>query len=443
MSDEPRELPRRLNLAAAVATIAGVMIGSGIFRVPAEVAAQAGSAMAALAVWTAGGLLTLCFALLLAELGAMFPRAGGLYPFLREAWGDGVAFVFGWTYLLINPAGWAAIAMVFAEYLGRFLPMTEPGRRGVALGLIVLVTAANYRSVMLGAGIQNLLSFFKVVALVSLAVFIFVLGDPEAGALAGGALAADTAPPAAAGLPGYLLALVAALWAYEGCATFCSLAGEITKPERNVPRALLFGIGGVMLVYLTVNAAYLYILPLEVIQQSPLVASDAAGRVLGAGASALIAGLVMVSTTSSVAAISMADPRVFFAMGRDGNFFAATGRIHPRFATPHVAILVAGLVACAYVSIRTFEQLAATYVLGMIPFYALAVIGVWKLRRARPDAPRPYRSFGYPWVLVLYIGAMAVVLGNALIHTPGIALVNLSVAAIAIPVYFVWKRCYR
>lgn len=437
MSDEARELPRRLNLAAAVATIAGVMIGSGIFRVPAFVAAQAGSAPASLLVWTAGGLLTLCFALLLAELGAMFPRAGGLYPFLREAWGDGVAFVFGWTYLLINPAGWAAIAMVFAEYLGKFLPMTEPGRRGVALGLIVLVTSANYRSVMLGAGIQNLLSFFKVVALVSLAVFIFVLGDPEDGA------AATVAVPQAAGLPGLLLALVAALWAYEGCATFCSLAGEIKNPERNVPRALLLGIGGVMLVYLSVNAAYLYILPLDVIQQSPLVASDAAGRVLGAGAAALIAGLVMVSTMSSVAAISMADPRVFFAMSRDGNFFAATGRIHPRFATPHVAIVVAGLVACAYVSIRTFEQLAATYVLGMMLFYALTVIGVWKLRRSRPDAPRPYRSFGYPWALALYIGAVAVVLGNALIHTPGVALVNLALAAVAIPVYFVWKRYYR
>ena len=424
----PDQLPRRLNLAAAVAVVAGVTIGSGIFRVPAEAATQAGSA---------GGLLTLCFALLLSELGAMYPRSGGLYAFIREAFGELAAFVYGWTFLLINPAGWAAIAMVFAEYLGKFVPMTDVSRRGVAVGLIVLLASANYRSVLLGAGIQNAFTFVKVVALVSLAIFVMTLGDPAAGSFATGF---SWAP---ATLPGFLLALVAVLWAYEGASSFCNLAGEVKGAQRNVPRALLLGVGGVMLVYLAVNVAYLYILPLDAIQNSPLVAADAAGRVLGAGASALISGLVMVSTFGSLAGVTMSEPRLFFAMGRDRNFFAATGRVHPRYQTPHVAIMVATGIACAYVSVRTFEQLAATFVLGLMPFYALAVLGVWRLRRTRPGAERPYRAFGYPWVLVLYLGAVLLVLGNALIHKPAIALVNVAISLAGIPVYFLWKKFYR
>jgi len=431
------ELPRRLKLAAAVATVAGVTIGSGIFRVPAEVATQTGSAGGMLLVWVAGGLLTLCFALLLSELGAMHPRAGGLYVFIRESFGELAAFVYGWTFLLINPAGWAAISMVFAEYLGKFVPMDDFSRRAVAVSLIILLASANYRSVLLGAGIQNVFTFLKVVALVSLAIFVITLGDPATGSFA------NEISWAPATLPGFLLALVAVLWAYEGASSFCNMAGEVQSPQRNVPRALMLGVGGVMIVYLAVNVAYLYILPLEMIQNSPLVAADAAGRVLGAGASSLISGLVMVSTFGALAGVTMSEPRLFFAMGRDRNFFAATGRVHPRYATPHVAIMVATGIACTYVSIRTFEQLAATFVLGLMPFYALSVLGVWRLRRTQPDALRPYRAFGYPWVLLLYVAAVLLVLGNALIHTPTIALVNAAISLAGIPVYFLWKKFYR
>jgi amino acid transporter len=217
----------------------------------------------------------------------------------------------------------------------------------------------------------------------------------------------------------------------------------VKQPQRNVPRALMLGVGGVMLVYLAVNVAYLYILPLPAIQASPLVAADAAAVVLGAGASALIAGLVMVSTFGSLAGLMMTEPRLFFAMGRDRNFFLSTGRIHPRFETPYVAILFMMGIACAYASVRTFEQLAATFVLGLMPFYALAVLGVWRLRRRRPDAERPYRTFGYPWVLLLYVAAVLVVLGNALLHAPGIAVLNVALSLLGIPVFFAWKQRYR
>jgi amino acid transporter len=431
------QLPRRLSLATAVATVVGVTIGSGIFRVPAEVATQSGSAGAMMLVWVAGGLLTLGFALLLAELGAMYPRSGGLYVYIREAFGELAAFVYGWTFLLVNPAGWAAIATVFAEYLGKFVPLTDLSRRGVTVGLIVLMASANYRSVLLGAAIQNVVTFVKMVALVSLVLFILALGDPS-----GGSFATEVVWTPAT-WPGFLLALVAALWAYEGASSFCNLAGEVRDAHRNVPRALMIGVGGVMVAYLAINLAYLYILPLEVIQRSPLVAADAAGAVLGTAASALISGLVMVSTFGALAGVCMTEPRLYFAMGRDRNFFAATGRIHPRFKTPYVAIMVATGVACTYASIRTFGQLAATFVLGLMPFYALAVIGVWRLRRMRPEAERPYRSFGYPWVLILYVAAVILVLGNALIHTPGIALINVAISLAGVPVYYLWKKLYR
>jgi APA family basic amino acid/polyamine antiporter len=431
------QLPRRLSLVSAVAIIIGVTIGSGIFRVPSEVAAQAGSAGAMLAVWVAGGILMFCFALLLAELGAMYPEAGGLYVFVREAWGPLPAFLFGWSYLLIIPAGWGAIAVVFAEYLGRYIPLTEPGRRGVAIGLVLLLAAANYRSVMIGASIQNALTFFKVVGLLALTLAILSLGNPAGGSFTEAAVATPVTTA------GFLLALVAVLWAYDGPAAFCSMIGEVRDPQRNVPRALFIGVGAVMLLYLAVNVAYLHILPIEVIAHSPLVAAEAARRVLGAGASALISALVMTSTLGAVAASSMSDPRVFFALARDGNFFASTGRIHPRFRTPHVAIVVATAIACAYLAIRTFEQLAATYVLGLLPFYVLAAAGVARLRRDRPDAVRPFRCPGHRLLLALYVGAAAIMLGTALVHSPRITAINLAISAAGIPVYYAWKRLSR
>ena len=432
-----RQLPRRLGLYSAVAVVVGISVGSGIFRVPAEVATQSGAAGAMLLVWVAGGMLTLCFALLLAELGAMYPHAGGLYAFVREAWGPLPAFVFGWTYLLINPAGWAAIAMVFAEYLGKFVHLTDTGRRGIALGLILALSVGNYRSVRLGASIQNAFSSAKLVALLALALFILALGDPARGTFA------QPVAWAPASTAGFLLALVAVLWAYDGLSTFCSMIGEVREPQRNVPRALFTGLGVVMLLYIAVNVAYLYVLPLDVIQRSPLVAADASERVLGAGAAALISALVMISTFGAVACSSMADPRVFFAMARDGNFFASIGRIHPRFETPHVAIIAATAIACAYVSIRSFEQLAATFVLGLMPFYVLATLGVARLRRTRPDVPRPYRCPAHRVVLVMYVSAAAIVLGNALIHTPEISAVNLAISAAGVPVFLVWKKFRR
>jgi len=431
---QPAPLPRRLGLATATAMVAGLLIGSGIFRVPAELARHTGTPGAMLLVWVVGGLLTLCLAFAYAELGTLFPRNGGTYVFIREAWGRGAAFVFGWTFLLINPSAWAALALVFAEYAGQFVPMTDFERRALAVTLILTLAAANYTSVRLGAVIQNLATFSKVVALTALALVVIGLHHGDAGALAG---ALSWQPTSAAG---FLLALVAVLWAYDGAASACSVAGEVRDPHRALPLALLTGVGGVMAIYLVVNVAYLWVLPLDEIGRSPLVAADVMQVVLGPAGGALVAALVMVSTFGALAAATMADPRVFFAMARDGNFFESVGAVHPRHETPHVSVAVAATLACVYVSIHSFEALAATFVLGIVPFYALAVAGVLRLRRSRPELPRPYRVPGYPLTPLLYVVGVGTILLNAIVETPWITLVNIGVSLAGIPVYFAWRR---
>lgn len=431
------ELPRRLGLVTATLTVAGIIIGSGIFRVPADVAANAGTPLAMLLVWVAGGALTLCLALSYGELATLFPRNGGTYVYVREGFGRGAAFVYGWTFLLINPSAWSAIALVFAEYAGQFVPLTDLQERLLAVTLILALAAANYTSVRLGAGIQNLATFAKAVALTTLALFVIGLGDRESGALAAGA-----GGFAGATVPGFLLALVAVLWAYDGAPGMCAVAGEIRDPQRNLPRAMIVGVGAVMLIYLVVNVAYLWVLPFEAVKASPLVASDAMSVVLGRVASSLVAALVMVSTFGAVAGLIMTDPRQFFAMARDGNFFSKIGALHPRFMTPHVATVFAAVIACLYVSIRTFEELAATFILGIVPFYALAAAAVLRLRRARPALVRPYRTPGYPWVPLFYVLGVVVIMVNAIVEAPVITLINIGISLAGIPVYLVWRRLH-
>ncbi|MCC7200227.1 MAG: amino acid permease [Gammaproteobacteria bacterium] len=432
------DLPRRLGFATATAAVMGAIIGSGIFRVPAEIGALVGSPSAMILVWVLGGLATLCVALSMAELAAMFPRAGGSYVFIREAWGPGAAFVFGWTYLLINPAGWAGISMVFAEYAGKLIGLEPQNVRWLAVAAIVVVMAANYRSVWLGAALQNIATFAKVTAIVALALFLFILGEPAVDVVVAGAAA-----PQSLTLPGLLTALVAVLWAYDGSVQACSMSGEIRDPQRNVPRALIVGVGAVMTIYVLVNLAYLYVLPFVTIVASPLVAAAAAEKVFGDAGSALITALVMVSTFGTLAVVVMADPRVFFAMSRDRNFFEPIGKVHARFQTPHIAILMHGALAIAYVSIRSFEELAAIFILGVMPLYALAVAGVLRLRVTRPELPRPYCTFGYPYVPIVFVAAVALILGNSLIETPGITGINLLITLSGVPVYFAWRAFSR
>jgi basic amino acid/polyamine antiporter, APA family len=425
-------LPRRLGFWTAIAVVVGDVIGSGIFRVPAAVASEVGSVGGVMLIWVLGGVITLCGALSLAELAAAMPRAGGVFVYLRETFGPGVAFLFGWTILLAEPAASAAIALVFAEYLGRLVPLTPTGIRVVAAALIVIVAAAGYRSVR-GAGvIQTVATAGKVVAIMALVGAAFSLGDGNAGAFGGGAASKATSMEwSSVGL-----GLVAALWAYTAWHDLGFIAGEVRDPGRTLPRALVTGIGIVVAVYLAANAAYLYVLPFDDLRTSPLVASDTMVRVLGAGGAAAVAAMVLVSTFGALNGTILVNPRVLYAMAIEGLLFRQLGRVHRRFNTPHVAITIYSALALIFVWSRSFEQLIESFVLGTWPWLALAVAAVIVLRRRRPDLARPYRTPGYPFVPLIFISGTLLVVGTALVEHPTTTLVGVGLTLLGVPLYF-------
>jgi amino acid transporter len=430
--DQTGRLPRRLGAWSTGAVTVGIMIGSGVFRVPAAAATQSGSAEALLLAWVVGGLVALAGALALAEVAALFPRAGGMYVYLREAYGPLVAFLFGWVYLVVIPAGAGAIALVFSEYLGRLLPPLAGHVRLVASGLIVGLAGAQYRSVRFGAGIQNLSTAAKVVAILALAALAFALGPP------GGAWSAgEHLHPFTWG--GFGLALVTVLWAYNGWQDVTCLSGEVTDAQRNLPRALVGGTASVVAIYVLLNAAYLKVLSLGEVARSPLVAADAAVRVVGHAGSSLMAGLVCVATFGSLNAVLMAIPRVFWAMADDGLFFRSVAAVHPRFRTPHVAIMALAGLSLLYLTLQSFEQLIEAFILASLPFWGLSVAAVVVLRRSRPELPRPYRTPGYPIVPLFFVAAMAALLLNAFREHPSAALTTLGAIASGIPLYYVWR----
>jgi basic amino acid/polyamine antiporter, APA family len=429
-------LPRGLGVWSAAAVLVGSTIGSGIFRVPSTVAAEAGTLGAISLLWILGAAVALAGALTLAELATMYPRAGGLYVYLREAYGPLPAFLFGWTrLLLLQPALLGGIAMVFAAYAGAFVPLTDVGTRIVAASVVLLLATTNYRSLAYGAIVQNLSTAAKVLALVALATAGFLFGSRAEGALAAPELSLAPVSWGAFGI-----ALIAVLWTYDGWADLTYMAGEVRDPARNLPRALIGGSLVVVAVYLLVNAAYLWIPPLEEMATSTLVAADAASRIFGAPGASVVAALVMLSTFGALNGTLMSGPRVFYALARDGLFFERVARVHPVHRTPAAAIAVAALLGVGYISVRTFEQLAESFILGLWPFHVLAVSAVFLLRRREPDHPRPYRTLGYPVVPLVFMVASLGMLGNALVRQPASTLFSFGIILSGVPAYFVWKR---
>jgi basic amino acid/polyamine antiporter, APA family len=439
MSLPTDSLPRRLGFWTAIAVVIGDVIGSGIFRVPSAVATEVGSVPGIMLVWVIGGVITLCGALSLAELAAAMPRAGGVFVYLRETFGPGVAFLFGWTILLAEPAATAAIALVFAEYLGRLVPLTPVGIRLVAAALIVIVAAAGYRSVRGAGAIQSVATVGKVAAILLLIAAAFLLGDGDAGALGNGA--ASTATGMRWG--GVGLGLVAALWAYTAWHDLGFVAGEVRDPARTLPRALITGIGTVILVYLAANAAYLYVLPYDTLRTSSLVASDTMVRVLGTAGAGAVAAMVMVSTLGALNGTILVNPRVFYAMATEGLLFRPLGRVHSRFGTPHISITVYALLSLVFVWSRSFEQLIESFVLGTWPWLALAVAAVLVLRRRQPGLVRPYRTPGYPIVPLVFIGGTLLVVTTALVEHPVTTLAGVGLTLLGVPVYLVWRAVGR
>jgi basic amino acid/polyamine antiporter, APA family len=306
--------------------------------------------------------------------------------------------------------------------------------RLVAAAAVILVAAWNYRSLRIGAAVQNLSSASKVLAILSLTAAAFLSGHRDEGAwLEAGGLAPGS-------WAGFGLGLVTVLWAYNGWQDATYVGGEVRDPGRNLPRALTFGTLIVTGVYLTVNAAYLAVLPMDAIARSPLVAAEVAVRLFGGIGNALIAGLVCVSTFGTMNGGMLCYPRIFYAMAEDRLFFRRIAAVHPRYGTPHAAIVLTATLAIGFLVVRTFEQLIEIFILGTLPFLALAAGAVIVLRRRLPEVERPYRTPGYPIVPVLFIVATAGLLFNSLVQRPGPTIASFAAILAGVPIYYLWRR---
>ena len=429
------KLPRRLGLISAIAVLVGSTIGSGIFRVPSSVAADVGTLGAIALIWVLGAVVALFGALTLAELAAIFPRSGGIYVFLREAYGPVPAFLFGWTELLvIRPSALGAIAMIFAAYAGNLFGLPDNSERVLAAIAIVFLALTNVRSVVWGAMLNNAATAAKVLALAGIAFIAYLFGDISQGALSGPV----SFEPLSWG--GFGVALISVLWAYDGWADLTFIAGEVKDPERTMPRALLMGTALVVVLYLLVNLAYLWVLPINEMAESTLVASDAAKKIFGAVGASIISGAVMISAFGALNGSTITGPRILYAMANDGLFFKPIAYVHPNYRTPAAAILLCAALGVGYVMSSSFEQLADAFIIGIWPFYALAVGAVFVLRRQRPDLHRPYRTVGYPLVPIIFLLASILMLGNSVIEEPKRTLLNFGIILAGIPVYYIWTR---
>jgi amino acid transporter len=427
-------------LWSATAVVIGGTVGSGIFRSPAAVADRLHGSLAVLGVWAMGGLFALCGALTLAELAAAYPRTGGLYVFIREAWGKLPAFLFGWSELiLIRAALLGAVSITFAEYLIRLLGH-NPGAapydlyvRFLAAAAILVTGFLNYVGIRWGALVQNLTTIAKYGGLVFIAFLAFAIGLPRTGGYFDPLFPAGHFSLASLGI-----ALVSVLWAYDGWLDASYLGGEIIDGQKTLPRALILGTAAVFLVYMLANVAYMAVLPIGELSHASLVAADVAERLLGPPGVVFIAAIVATSAFGLLTESFMIAPRIIFAMAADGNLFKEVAAVHPRFRTPYVAIIIDAALGILFVMLRSFEQLADAFVIANIPFDALGVAAVFVLRR-RKDFQPGFRVPGYPVVPLGFLFAAACLLVSNIVSpssrwpTVGV----LTVIALGIPIYYV------
>jgi len=433
-------LVRRLGLLSSIGLVIGITIGGGIFRTPASIATRVPEPMFMLGVWVLGGIIVLCGALAFAELSASMPETGGMYVYLREGWGRPYAFLYGWAQLvLIRAAALGGISSVFGEYFMRVFgldPVVHPAWADyLAAGAIIFAGVTNIVGVRLGALFAGLSTLTKFGALALLVAASFLWGGAAGGSVSH---LASTGAGVDAGVFG--LALISVMWAYDGFADLTFASGEVTDPQRNLPRAIIIGTVLIIAIYLLANAAYLYVSPIEQMAQSKLIAADTMGALFGQAGVSFIAVVVMISTFGSLMGSMLASPRIFFAMADDRMLFEPIARVHPTWQTPYVAIGLASLLGVAMVMTQTFEQLTDTFVLAMWPFYALSVAAIYTLRKAQPNLHRPYKVIGYPYVPAVFIIAALYLVVNALISDPMWTSITFGVVLLGLPVYYVWFR---
>ncbi|MGH7524209.1 MAG: APC family permease [Gemmatimonadales bacterium] len=429
-------LSRSIGTAGALATLVGVSIGSGIFRVPSTVAREFPSPTGFMLVWVVGGIFTLAGALTFGELASTFPVTGGTYVYLREGVGPLAAFVCAWTHLLfLRPVALGAVALVFASYVGKLIPAVAAHEPLTASGLLIVLAAINYRSVRLSTNFMLVTGGAKAVAVVLLAALLLVLvpGAPPEAAV----------PAAGWTWHGFWLATTTVMFTFSGWSSTSYIAGEVRKAERAMPLVLASGVGFIVVLFLVLNLAYTRALPMSAIAASNAVASDAAVRVFGAVGQRLVVALVVLATVGSLNGTMLSSPRQTFAMGIDTPGLARLGAIHRVYQTPYVAIVVTALLGVVAVWSHTFEQLASSFVFGSWVFYFLCVIGLFRMRRRRPDLPRPFRVPGYPVVPALLLVASVGIFANVTVTQPRDAMIACGLMLVGVATYYLLRRMPR
>lgn len=432
-------LPRVLGFWDIIGIIVGGVIGSGIFIVPAEVAREVRAPLLILAVWVVGGLLSFFGAVSSSELGAAYPHAGGIYIYLREAYGPLIAFLFGWTlFLVIDSGAIATLAVAFStSYLNHFFQLSDLSAKLISVAVIVFLCAINYVGVKTGAFVQNLLTVIKFAALIGICGLVFIFAKDGH--------VSNFFQPAPGRFSLNLLrqfgvAMIATLWAYKGWEAATYSAGEVRKPEKNLPLGLLIGTMICVVIYLLTNLAYLYVVPAGTIANSPKIASDVMNLVVGPIGASLIAFIILFSIVGAANANVLTSPRVYFAMARDGLFFKKVAEVHPRFQTPHISIILLGIWSSILSLTGTFEQLFTYVIFGEWIFFGLMVAAVIILRKKRPDLPRPYKTWGYPVTPIIFVLAALLISLSSLINSFGNAFRGLFIILLGVPVFLYWKK---
>jgi len=439
----PHDLRRVIGLAGGMALIVGITIGGGIFRKPPTIAGLVPDPLVIMGLWTAFGLISMCGALTVAELSSLLPRAGGVYVFLREAYGDAAAFVFGWLYVLVTtPTAVAALATVFAEFLLNLLGMPVVARAVpmIAIAAIILLTGANVLGARVGAAVSEVTTLVKVTALAAIILGAFLLGNgslshiTERGVVEGGGLAR---------------AVASVFWTYDGWIAVSMIAGEVVAPERLMKRIIITGMLIIVTLYIGANLAYLYMMPVSVMaRQKAAIARTVMTEIAGPAAGVAILLAIMTSVFGALNGNLLAKPRVAYAMARDGLIFSVLGKTHPRWSTPWAALLIQGVVAIIMVLVlKDFDTLTTYFVVVEWAALIFAVAAVFVLRRKMADAPRPFRTPAYPWTPLCFVlgtvsGLSAIVWGEIQVGNLS-PIYGLGMAAAGFPVHHLWKRLQR
>jgi APA family basic amino acid/polyamine antiporter len=428
-------LLRVLGVGFGLAVIIGNTIGSGIFRTPGQIASHLPNAWLYLSVWVIGGMYALLGAVQIAELGTMIPRSGGQYVFARHALGEYAGFIVGWSDWISTCGSTAAVAIVIGEFSGALFPIFRGAEIPLGVTITILFAALQWRGIAWGSSSQNITSFIKALAFVALIVACFIFGKGS-----GGSTSIMPVPAGFALVGAFVISLQAVIFTYDGWTGVVYFSEEVEQPGKNIPRSLFVGILSIIAIYLLVNIALLYVLPIAKIAGQDFAVGVAANEIFGRHGDAVFRSLTILSMLSAVNAYHLMATRVLFAMSRDGLFTAKASGVN-KGGTPVFALFVSVMVAVLFIVFgQTFERVLAVLAFFFVANYTLSFISVFVLRRREPNKERPYRAWGYPWTTAVALTGSVLFLVGAIASDTRVSIYALLLLAVSYPVFRFLKR---